>query len=66
MLGNNYNVGDKMRSEKEIEDKFNELWKELNTSDSFYFDGMINGYLSALDWVLDGELIKGKRNTVIK
>lgn len=66
MLGNNYNVGDKMRSEKEIEDKFNELWKELNTSDSFYFDGMINGYLFALDWVMNGELIKGKRNTVIK
>ena len=66
MLGNNYNVGDKMRSEKEIEDKFNELWKELNISDSFYFDGMINGYLSELDWVMNGELIKGKGNTVIK
>jgi hypothetical protein len=55
-----------MKSEKEIEDKFNELWKELNTSDSFYFDGMINGYLSALDWVMDEKLIKKKRNEVIK
>ena len=55
-----------MKSEKEIIDKFNEMWKELNVIHTTYFDGLINGYTSALDWVMDGKLIVNKRNVVIE
>ena len=55
-----------MKSEKDIEEKFNEMWKELNVTHSPYFEGLINGYISALDWVMDGKLFVNKRNKVIK
>ncbi len=55
-----------MKSEKEIEERFNEMWKELNGTHNTYFEGLINGYISALDWLMDGKLIVNKRNKVIK
>lgn len=54
-----------MKSEKEIEEKFNETWNFLgknNIDYNLYYDG----YIQALDWVLDGKLIEKKRNEVIK
>ena len=54
-----------MKSEKEIKDRFNELWKALGKGD--VTDNIIViPYLQALDWVMDGKLIKKKINEVIK
>ena len=50
-----------MRTEKEIKKEFNRMWTSLESADLYLW-----GWIDALDWVMNGELIKGKRNTVIK
>ena len=54
-----------MKSKKMIKKKFVEMWNLLgkdNTDFNLYYDG----YISALDWLMDGKLIVNKRNKVIK
>ena len=48
-----------------IKKKFVEMWNLLgkdNTDFNLYYDG----YIQALDWVLEGKLFEKKRNEVIK
>ena len=48
-----------------IKKKFVEMWNLLgkdNTDFNLYYDG----YIQALDWIMDGKLIQDIRNKVIK
>ena len=51
-----------MKSEKEIKKKFDIMWEALHNNDGYY----LYGWVLALDWVMDGKLIKVKRDKVIK
>ena len=58
MLGNNYNVGDKMKTKSEIEQKIEQLSEKQRISETHdemeYYDGAID----FLIWVLDKKVIK--------
>jgi hypothetical protein len=54
-----------MKSEKEIRDKFEEVWRELYDGDG---NSKIyrSGILQALNWVLDEKLLEKKIDEVIR
>ena len=55
-----------MKSKKEIEDNFNETWVMLGKNDDIELRLYLRGWIDALDWAMDEELINKKRNKVIK